>query len=100
MSTVEERFETVIKNAKAVMEMAEDLGELGLYGREEQSALTVLMVTLDKAMKVLDPAGAKAFVEQSLAEKMKMPEFNLEELKAALSGLGASGGRLETGQYL
>lgn len=100
MSTVEERFETVVAGARDVMRLAEDLGALGLYGRDEQAALTILMTTLDKAMRVLDPEGAKKFTERALADKMKMPEFDLDELKAALSGMGGVGKQMETGQYL
>ncbi|QNN99193.1 hypothetical protein SEA_FAUST_90 [Streptomyces phage Faust] len=100
MSTVAERFETVVARARDVMRLSEDLVTLGLHGRDEQAALTVLMITLDKAMKVLDPEGAKKFVAESLAEKMKMPELNIEDLKAALEGAFGNQANAGTGNYL
>lgn len=95
MSTVEERFETVTKNVSNIMELAQDLGTLGIYGEAEQAALTILMVTLDKAMKLLDPDGAQTFIKEAL--KKKAPHVTLEDVQRMLSEMPNS---RQAGPYL
>lgn len=69
MSTVEERFETMHRDATHLLEVSEHLYDLGIYGSQDQAALTILLTTVTSAMRVLDPEGTKRFYDSVLRER-------------------------------
>lgn len=76
MSTVEERFSTMESDAHALVKLASNLYDLGIYGSQDQAALTVLLTTVTGAMRILDPDKTRDFYDMVLKERT--PKVNAE----------------------
>ncbi|UUG69419.1 hypothetical protein SEA_SHAM_84 [Streptomyces phage Sham] len=98
MSTVEERFDKAVNGVESVLDSLAKLKELGIFGKEEFTAGIVLLTTLERAMKVLDPERtaqyAKEEVEKAIAEAKQ--NGSLDDIMSQLGNLGGQ----NTGLYL
>jgi hypothetical protein len=89
MSSVEERFELARQSVEAVSQITKDMHAIGVYDEPEYKAAAVLLITLTRAMVVLDPDKTRDYSKQALADAAKNPDF------ASLFG-----STKDTGQYL
>lgn len=98
MSTVEERFDKAVSGVESVLDILAKLKELGIYGKEEFSAGIVLLTTLERAMKVLDPERTEQYAKEEVEKAISEAKQNgsLDNIMSQLSSLGGQ----NTGLYL
>lgn len=53
--TPEERYDLAEKTADGLVDLVKNLGDIGIYDENEYNAVTSLVLSLGRAMKVLDP---------------------------------------------
>lgn len=100
MSTVEERFDTVVEQVESVIAVLNVLKDMGIYGQTEAAAGIALMTTLERAMRVLDPERAIEYVRSEM-EKVAANKPAPSALDNLISELqGVMGGNQDTGLYL
>jgi hypothetical protein len=68
MSTAEERFELARSTTDKMVDMAEAFNSIGIYGEEEFKAAATLLMSLSRAMTILDPEKAKEYREDVLSK--------------------------------
>ncbi len=68
MSTADERFEMAREATDSMVNLAEAFNSIGIYGEDEFKAAAVLLVSLSRAMTILDPEKAKAYREDVLTK--------------------------------
>lgn len=66
MSTAEERFELAKSAVEAVSQVTKDMHAIGVYDEPEYKAAAVLLITLTRAMVVLDPEKTREYSKESL----------------------------------
>lgn len=93
MSTVEERFELAKGAVEAVSQVTKDMHAIGVYDEMEYKAAALLLVTLTRAMVVLDPEKTRDYSKQALEEAKTDILKNRPDLAGMLDGT-------HTGQYL
>ncbi|WMI33486.1 hypothetical protein SEA_PHREDRICK_90 [Streptomyces phage Phredrick] len=93
MSTVEERFELARKSVENIAQVTKDMHAIGVYDEPEYKAAAVLLITLTRAMVVLDPEKTRDYSKQALEEAKTDILKNRPDLAGMLDGSGL-------GQYL
>ncbi len=85
MSTADERFDLARETTEKMVAVAEALNKIGVYGEDEFKASATLLMSLSRAMTILDPDKAKEYRDDVMAK----------------AGLGVAGGLdIAAGQYL
>lgn len=95
MSTVEERYQKAVAGVESIVAVLTDLRDLGIYGKEELSAGVVLITTLERAMRVLDPEKAEEYAKSEV-EKALATAKSGGSVDEIMSQMGAQ----TTGLYL
>lgn len=88
MSTVEERFELAKASVERISQVTKDMHTIGVYDETEYKAAALLLITLTRAMVVLDPEKTRDYSKQALSEA------------ASNADLASLFGAKDTGQYL
>lgn len=68
MSTADERFELARTTTDKMVDLAEAFNTIGIYGEEEFKAAATLLMSLSRAMTILDPDKAKEYREGVLSK--------------------------------
>lgn len=74
MSTAEERFDLALKSVEMVTNLAEDMNKIGIYGEDEFKSAAVLLMSLSRAMNILDPDRAKEYREDVLSNNPSLSQ--------------------------
>lgn len=92
-NNVDERFDLAENSVEKVMDLMKDMKEIGVYDNEEYKAAAILLLSLSRAMKVLDPKRADAYMRDALDKAMS-------EAHTQGIDLGATQFGQNFGQYL
>lgn len=68
MSTADERYELARETTEKMVTVAEALNKIGIYGEEEFKASAALLMSLSRAMTILDPDKAKEYRDGIMAQ--------------------------------
>ncbi|AVD99282.1 hypothetical protein SEA_BILLNYE_80 [Streptomyces phage BillNye] len=68
MSTADERYELARSATDKMVDLAETFNQIGIYGEDEFKAAATLLMSLSRAMTILDPDKAKEYRESVLAQ--------------------------------
>jgi hypothetical protein len=68
MTTADERFELARETTDKMVDLAQSFNDIGIYGEDEFKAAATLLVSLNRAMTILDPDKAKAYRESVLTQ--------------------------------
>ncbi|UTN92344.1 hypothetical protein SEA_STIGMA_89 [Streptomyces phage Stigma] len=96
MSSVEERFELARNAVEAVSQVTKDMHAIGVYDEPEYRAAAVLLITLSRAMVVLDPEKTRDYSKQALEEA----KSDILKTRPDLAGLLDGKRDVGLGQYL
>lgn len=88
MFSVEERFELAKASVEKISQVSKDMYQIGVYDKNEYEAAALLLITLTRAMVVLDPEKTREYSRQALKDAASNPD---------LADLFSS---KQTGQYL
>jgi hypothetical protein len=67
MSTAEERYELARGATDSMVDLADKFNEIGIYGEAEFKAAATLLMSLSRAMTILDPEKAREYRESVLS---------------------------------
>jgi hypothetical protein len=68
MTTADERFELAKEATDKMVSLAETFNAIGIYGEDEFKASATLLMSLSRAMTILDPDKAKAYRDDVLTQ--------------------------------
>jgi hypothetical protein len=63
MATLDERFDTAIETAKVISDLSRTMSDLGAYDELEYRAISVLLLSITRVIKILDPDRAREYIE-------------------------------------
>lgn len=63
MATLDERFDTAIQTAKDLSSISRTMSDLGAYDELEYRAISVLLLSITRVIKILDPERAREYIE-------------------------------------